>query len=355
MMRRGKRYACVKSMRKLVAVCLLSGFLLVSEGCAQAPGEFVADPMPTVSCHASTVVELTDGDLMVAWFGGTDEGAKDVAIWSGRYQNGHWQKPVELAREPNIATYNPVLFHSKDGVLWFYYKFGPNPSEWSAARRYSRDEGRTWSTTEYLPAGLLGPIRGKPLILDDGTILAGSSVESYRSWAAWIERSTDNAKTWTKHGPIALETPAPAGKGNHGIIQPVLLPLDETGSRLRMLARSTGDIGRISVAESADGGITWTKARPSALLNPNAGFDGVRLRDGRYVLLYNDSSTARTPLVLALSKDAEHWTRFLAVENAPGEYSYPALIQAANGDLVMTYTWNRKKIRMVRLKLSSVK
>jgi predicted neuraminidase len=90
-------------------------------------------------------------------------------------------------------------------------------------------------------------------------------------------------------------------------------------------------------------------------LNPNSGFDGVRLRDGRYVLLYNDSSTMRTPLVLAMSKDAEHWTRFLTVESAPGEYSYPALIQAENGDLVMTYTWNRLKIRMVRVKAGSVK
>lgn len=342
-------------MRFLIPISVLAGIFLVSEGCAQAPGEFVADPMPTVSCHASTVVALRGGDLLVAWFGGTAEGAPDVAIWAARQESGRWQKPMELARERNIATYNPVLFHTKDGVLWFYYKFGPSPREWSAARRWSADEGRTWSTAEYLPAGLLGPIRGHPLILSDGTILAGSSVESYRSWAAWIERSTDNAKTWTKHGPITVEGPSLAGNEHHGIIQPVLLPLDERGLRIRMLARSSSDIGRISVADSTDGGQTWTRAQPSTLMNPNAGFDGLRLRDGRYVLLYNDSSTMRTPLVLAVSNDAEHWTKFLTVESAAGEYSYPALIQAENGDLVMTYTWNRKKIRMVRLKLADVR
>jgi predicted neuraminidase len=331
------------------------GLTLPSIACSQASGEFVAQPMPTRSCHASTVVELAGGDLLVAWFGGSDEGAPDVAIWAARHENGQWQKPLELAREPKIATYNPVLFHAKDGVLWFYYKFGPSPTQWSAARRFSRDEGRTWSATEYLPTGLLGPIRGKPLLLSDGTILAGSSVESYRSWAAWIERSADNGHTWTKHGPITTESAAAPGTERHGIIQPVLLPLDESGSRIRMLARSTKDIGRISVADSTDGGRNWTKAKPSELLNPNSGFDGVRLRDGRYVLLYNDSSTMRTPLVLAVSKDAEHWTKFLTIENAPGEYSYPALIQTENGDLVMTYTWNRLKIRMVRVRLESVK
>ncbi len=35
--------------------------------------EFVSDSMPTASCHASTVVELPNGDLLVAWFGGTRE------------------------------------------------------------------------------------------------------------------------------------------------------------------------------------------------------------------------------------------------------------------------------------------
>src|SRR5437763_15007076 len=68
----------------------------------------------------------------------------------------------------------------------------------------SRDEGKTWSPVEHLPAGLYGPIRAKPLVLDDGTVVSGTSVESYRSWACWIERSTDNGKTFAKTGPITV-------------------------------------------------------------------------------------------------------------------------------------------------------
>jgi predicted neuraminidase len=83
--------------------------------------EFVADPMPTPSCHASTIVELASGDLMTAWFGGAGEGKPDVAIWGARRHQGKWQPPMELVREPNIATWNPVLFRSGDGPLWLYY------------------------------------------------------------------------------------------------------------------------------------------------------------------------------------------------------------------------------------------
>src|ERR1700679_2656647 len=181
--------------------------------------EFIADPMPTASCHASTIVEVKPGELMAAWFGGSAEGKPDVAIWGARRENGHWQKPAELVREPNIATYNPVLFRAGDGVLWLYYKFGPSPREWTAGRLFSLDDGHTWSAPEHLPAGLYGPLRPKPLVLPGGVIVSGTSVESYHSWAAWIERSTDNGKTWTRHGPI--ESPAvrgPALDENTGIL-----------------------------------------------------------------------------------------------------------------------------------------
>ncbi len=213
--------------------------------------EFIADPMPTASCHASTIVEVKPGELMAAWFGGSAEGKPDVAIWGARRQNGRWQTPVELVREPNIATYNPVLFRSGDGVLWLYYKFGPSPREWTAGRLFSLDDGHTWSAPEHLPAGLYGPIRAKPLVLSGGVIVSGTSVESYHSWAAWIERSTDNGKTWTRHGPI--ESPAAsaaASDATHGIIQPVVVPVQMANTCVSMRAPPT-TIGRICAADSS--------------------------------------------------------------------------------------------------------
>src|ERR1700749_1531315 len=83
-----------------------------------AETEFVFTSAPFASCHASTVVELRNGDLMSAWFGGTAEGKPDVAIWGATMTRAKWSAPVELAREPDVPCWNPVLFHTRDGKLW---------------------------------------------------------------------------------------------------------------------------------------------------------------------------------------------------------------------------------------------
>jgi predicted neuraminidase len=330
--------------------------MIAATGVSGQTSEFISDRMPTPSCHASTLVELANGDLLASWFGGTREGASDVAIWQSRRTASGWSPPRAVIREPDIATYNPVLFHSANGVLWFYYKFGPHPSSWTAGRTYSRDEGQTWAPVEHVPAGLYGPIRTKPLVLANGTILSGSSVESYESWACWIERSTDQGQTWQRIGPIAassdLATVKPKAGEPFGIIQPSLVDLG--GKHIRLYARSTESIGRICQADSYDDGLTWSEVKATSLPNPNSGIDAVRLRDGRLVMIYNRSTHFRTPLNLAVSHDGEQWKDFYELEHGPGEYSYPALIQARNGDLLMTYTWRREKIRFVRYPLSKI-
>jgi hypothetical protein len=213
------------------------------------------------------------------------------------------------------------------------------------------------SPPEHLPAGLYGPIRAKPLVLPDGTIVSGTSVESYGSWACWIERSTDNGRTWVKAGPITV--PPVIGDSSlvrpsaaDGIIQPSVVPLG--GKRLRFYARSTARIARICVADSRDAGVTWTQAQPIDLPNPNSGIDAVALRDGRIVLVYNHTAKGRTPLNVAVSRDGEHFQMFCTPEDQPGEYSYPAMIQGKDGGLNITYTWNRRRIRYARIALADI-
>jgi predicted neuraminidase len=373
-------------MNRIRCVAILLFALALPASQAQEVAEFIFAPLSSGKAlpgtqpdnHASTLVELKNGDILAAWFGGSKEGAPDVAIYGARLHKGVWSAPVELASDAHLACWNPVLFHSADGRLWLYFKIGSHPSTWAGWRKWSDDEGQTWSSAEQLPDRILGPIKDKPLVLADGAIVSGSSVEAGK-WTAWVERSQDQGKTWSRFGPITVsdaedipretEDPAPtevkssaagagggvstkiypASKTTVGIIQPSIVPLDD--HHLRFYARSQTRSARITFADSSDDGKTWSQAHFLSLPNPNSGIDAVRLRDGRIVLAFNNSYNTRTPLNLAVSSDGEHFHLCKTLEDGPGQYSYPALIQAANGDVMMTYSWQRKTIKFVRLPL----
>jgi predicted neuraminidase len=305
---------------------------------AEIRSDFIFERAPFQQCHASTIVETAEGEFLAAWFGGSREGASDVSIWMSRLSADQWSQPARVASEPGVPAWNPVLYRSPDNRIWLFYKFGPSPGTWTAAYKISLDSGKSWAEPVRLPAGLLGPIKDKPIRLANGDIVAGSSVESYESWAGWVERSTDEGKTWSKHGPIVIPG-AP-----YGLIQPSLVELRP--NELRLFARTRQ--GFIYKADSSDGGRTWTGASPTSLPNPNSGIDCVRLKDGRILLVYNHSSHDRSPLNVAVSSDAgETWSPLVRLEKGPGEFSYPAVIQASNGDVHITYTWKRERIKHV--------
>ena len=202
----------------------------------------------------------------------------------------------------------------------------------------SPDGGRTWSEPRRLPDGILGPIKNHPLDLPDGTLLSGSSTED-NGWRVHFERSSDRGLTWEKTPPIN------DGRGV-GLIQPALV---RTGAAsVVALMRSTK--GRIYTAKSDDAGRTWAPPEPTGLFNPNSGIDATTLRDGRHILVYNPEERGRGRLSVAISPDAVHWTQVLELENAPGEeFSYPAVVQAGDGTIHVTYTWKRRRIKHVIL------
>ncbi|HLY61195.1 MAG TPA: sialidase family protein [Terriglobia bacterium] len=308
--------------------------------------EFIFERAPFQSCHASTLVETAQGDFLAAWFGGSHEGATDVAIWMARWSGGKWSPPDKVAFERGVPSWNPVLFRGQNNRIWLFYKFGPSPETWTGAYKISSDSGKTWSDPVRLPAGMLGPIKDKPIQLMNGNIVAGSSVESYQNWSAWVERSADDGKTWTRHGPIVIP------QQPYGLIQPTLVELRP--NQLRLFARSRQ--GFIYTADSADGGSTWTNVRPTSLLNPNSGIDCVRLKDGRILMVYNNTSTGRSPLSVAISSDGgENWAHFADLETDPGEFSYPAVIQASSGDVHITYTWKRERIKHAVILVEALK
>jgi predicted neuraminidase len=306
---------------------------------------YVAGDLPTPSCHASTITQTHSGEFIAAWFGGTAEKNPDVGIWTSRLENGAWTPPIEVATGlqsdgTRWPCWNPVLFQKPGGGLLLFYKVGPDPRTWWGLVRSSGDGGRTWSRAVRLSrdgtaskGGPLGPIKNKPVALDDGSILAPSSTED-EGWRVHFERSADGGATWEVIGPV--------NDGKHiGAIQPSILDLG--GGRLLALGR-TQNGKRIFRVESADAGRTWGEMSLTDLPNPNSGTDAVTLADGRHLLIYNHTERGRSPLNVALSTDGNVWTPVVTLESGPGEFSYPAIIQASDGKVHITYTWKRRKI-----------
>jgi predicted neuraminidase len=223
-----------------------------------------------------------------------------------------------------------------------FYKVGPSPRGWWGMVRTSSDEGRTWTEGARLPDGVLGPIKNKPVQLSDGTLISPSSTESDAEPSRWrihFERSTDAGKTWTVVNPMSSSGP------RIDAIQPSILTY--AGGRLLAVGRTRA--GRVFETSSDDEGKTWNALSLTSLPNPNSGIDAVTLRDGRHLLVYNHTTHGRTPLNVSISRDGRTWDAALVLENEAGEYSYPAVIQAADGRVHVTYTWKRQRIKHVTI------
>jgi predicted neuraminidase len=295
--------------------------------------------VPFASAHASTIAETQDA-LISAWFGGPGEGHPAVGIWQARYMGERWSAPVRVQRGADRfgraqPCWNPVLYQSPAGPLLLFYKVGPSPRRWWGMMCSSANSGATWSSPRRLPRGILGPIKNKPVALVGGVLLCPSSTE-HLGWRVHLERTPDLGETWERTGPLNA-------RREFAAIQPCILTYPD--GRMQVLCRTRQRV--ITTCWSADGGRRWGPMTATSLPNPDSGIDAVALRDGRAVLVYNPSRQARTPLSVAVSVDGHTWRDALMLEDAPGEYSYPAIIQASDGGIHITYTWNRRQIRHV--------
>lgn len=310
--------------------------------------EFIFDKAPFPESHAATIAE-TPGGLITAWFGGTKERNPDVGIWVSRRVDNKWTTPVEVANgivndTLRYACWNPVLYQVPGGDLLLFYKVGPKVAGWKGWLKTSKDGGITWSAAQPLPDGYLGPVKNKPVLLNNGELLCPSSTEGGR-WRAHFEYSLDKGRTWQMRGPL--------NDTSFNVIQPSILR--HGNNRLQILCRSKE--GVIVQAWSDDNGHTWSPLLATSLPNNNSGTDAVTLADGRQLLVYNHVKTpqgkpkgARTPLNVAVSEDGISWSASLVLEDSPvSQYSYPSVIQSADGYVHVVYTWRRQRIKYVKI------
>jgi len=348
-----------KNANDITGKYVLPPLAMPGEG-AYIKGELIypLDNKPTPQCHASTIVETPSG-MVSAFFAGTHERNPDVGIRVSRLVDGKWTWPEEVANGVENETlrypcWNPVLFLPEEGPLMLFYKVGPNPREWWGMVITSNDDGKTWSEPRKLGEDkkighLLGPVKNKPIQLSDSTIICPTSTEIEKEgkdvdWMVHFEITKDHGKTWEVVGPINNGTTFDA-------IQPSILTYPD--GKMQVLCRTRQNV--ISQSWSDDQGKSWSKMTATDLPNPNSGTDAVTLKDGRQLLIYNHTTkegkqpNGRNMLNLALSNDGEEWTPVMTLENKPAKagYSYPAIIQTADGLVHITYTYLRQSVKYV--------
>ena len=350
-------------------------------------------PSPVIQNHAAYLHFLPNGDLACAWFGGTMEGRGDISIWMSRLaqQAGRWSEAERLSDDPDRSEQNPVLFNAPDGTVWLFHTSQPGgrQDECEIVARKSGDGGLSFG-----PAKRIGQFQGvfvrSPLqVIPSGRWL----LPGFHCIAAKGERwtggedmavalySPDQGETWT-----SVELPDSLGAVH---MNPVT---DRNGSMPAFFRdRFAQSVKR---ALSRDGGETWSAPQPTPLPNNNSSVQAVRLQDGRIAMvlnpvnahmsdqrrasLYDEIETdavagtggavwgvPRAPLSLVISgdeglsfpyrRDLDTGTGYcLSNNSAEGlnkELSYPSILQDPSGDLHIAYTYHRRAIKYVRLKL----
>lgn len=329
--------------------------------------------------HAPGIVECPNGDLLVSWYRGSGErSADDVAVLGARRRQGEasWSAPFLLADTPGFPDCNTALFIDRQKRLWLFWPL-ILANSWEScltcyrvASDYTGEGAPKWEWQGVIPLkpedfeaemvrGLQDRMkrfdlplpralaeeqvkklladklhqrlgwqpRCKPTVLRSGRILLPLYTDTYS--VSLMAISDDEGKTWYASKPLA-------GFGN---IQPAVL--ERRDGTLVAYMRENGPLRRIRVAESQDGGRSWGPVGVLDLPNPGSGLDAVRLANGNWVLIYNDTTKGRSSLAVSLSDDEGRswkWTRHLE-KHADGRYHYPAIIQGRDGTIHAVYSY----------------
>jgi predicted neuraminidase len=358
-------------MNPLVLISLIA----ISSSRADEPQYQAEQIFPPVEMqtHAPGIVECSNGDLIASWYG--DVHPKDSAVVGARKRQGQaaWDEPFIMADWRGLPDCNTAMNIDGRGRLWLFWptiigdSWESSLLNYQVATHYTEPGSPKWERQGVIllkPADfsaealrLLGtrdirPPRGaivgpggqkakltdplfqrlgwaprcKPTVLPSGRVILPVYSDTFA--ISIMALSDDEGATWYSSKPLI-------GFGN---IQPTVLRRDD--ATLVAYMRENGSLKHIRVSESKDDGVTWGPVKESELPNPGSGIDGVRLANGHWVLVYNDSASSRASLAVSLSDDEGRtwkWTRHLE-KHRVGRYHYPAIIQGRDGRIHAIYS-----------------
>ena len=300
--------------------------------------------------HPASITELDNGDLYLVYYGGDGEYAVDTAVYGSRLRKGEtrWSEPKAIARNPFWSVGNGVVWQAPDGIVWLFFvtRFGETWSDSRVAAKISRDRCATWSETSMLTFEPGTMVRGRPIVLQDGSYLlplyreTGHDTERVGAdTVSFFLKFDPKSRRWSESKPI---------RSRSGNLQPA--PAEIGPNHVVAYCRRGGGYGPVTDgyivrAESRDGGMTWSEGVDSPFPNPNAAVDFLKLKNGHLLLVFNDSMTRRTPLAAAVSTDGDRsYPHRRNLAEGDGDYGYPVAIQTADGKIHVVYTSDRRAV-----------
>ncbi len=295
--------------------------------------------------HPASIAELTNGDLYIAYYGGSGEYTDDTAVYGMRLPKGarEWTRPAAIADTPFRTDGNSVVWQAPDGVVWLFYltRYGDTWSDSRIKFKISRDGARTWSDSDMLSFEKGTMVRAAPIVLRNGDYLL----------PIYHETGNDREKVGADTTSLFLRRNAKSGewtetnrvKSRLGNLQPAVVQISD--ECLVAYSRRGGgydgqEDGWLVRSESRDGGFTWSEGKDSPFPNPNSAADFIRLQNGHLLLVYNDSHSDRMPLTVAISTDGDktYPVRRNIVNRKGDTAAYPFAIQTKDGRIHVVYT-----------------
>lgn len=387
-------------MRRVLTV--LAAVIAATSGVAGLAGAQPADrpfltselifPLEHWHNHASMVVDLPGGDLLVCWFHGSGERtADDVVVRGARLRKGSktWSEPFLLADTPGYPDTNATMFVDPKERLWLMWptilanEWHTALMKYKIASSYGGDGAPKWDVSEVMhvtPGDEFAETVNREV---DRLVAASPQNEQLRGHAERLKKSAADKLSrrlgWmTRAHPYVLDgtrlivplysdgfsfslmaisddwgatwkTSTPlVGPGN---IQPSLARKKD-GTLVAYMRDNGPPPKRLMISRSTDRGETWSAVKDTELPNPGAGAEVLVLKNGKWVMIYNDLERGRYSLAVSLSEDEGQtwrWTRHLERdpdstpeslnEQRLGQYHYPSIIQAADGTLHATYSF----------------
>ncbi len=300
--------------------------------------------------HPACITELDNGDLYIAYYGGSGEYGTDTAVFGSRLKKGEseWSFPVVIADTPWESEGNPVVWQAPDGIVWLWYvnRVG---DYWSTSRikaKVSFDGAHTWSDSMMITYEQGTMVRSKPIVLHDGDYLlpiyheTGADREMVPpDTTSLFLRFNPKTKKWTETNRV---------RSRMGNLQPAVVQI--TDEYLVAYCRRGGGYdgapdGYLVRTESRDGGKTWSEGKDSSFPNPNAAVDFIKLQNGHLLLVYNDSMVYRTPLTVAISTDNDQSYPYKRnIAEGENSFAYPTALQTRDGKIHVIYTTDERTV-----------